>query len=106
MTGKEAETGSKSARKLARWVFAALIVAAAGLAVQTLGPTTIGEHARRTFLATLQQHYPDLRVSIRRGGYDPKVGFIFEDIRIADPSSSTLRPARCCEWNDWSSPGS
>ncbi len=94
MTGKEAVTGRKPAGTLARWVFAALIAAAAGLAISTLGPATVGEHARRSFLETLQRHYPDLRISIRRGHYDPRVGLVFEDIRIDDPSTSMFRPQR------------
>ncbi len=77
--------------RLSRWMFAALMLAAALFAIWTLAPQTIGETARRKFLCLLQDHYPDHLISIRRGHFDPKVGLIFEDIRIGESSSSMLR---------------
>lgn len=69
-------------------VYVALIVAAAWLAIQTIAPLTVGEHARRTFVDVLQERYPELRVSIRRGFYEPGVGLSFEGIRIAEPTTT------------------
>ena len=69
----------------------ALVLLAIVGVVRILGPQTIGETARRKLLAQLQDHYRDYSVSIRRGHFDPAVGLIFEDIRIADPSGTVYR---------------
>ncbi|MDA8744016.1 AsmA-like C-terminal region-containing protein [Rubripirellula amarantea] len=55
--------------------------------LRSLAPQTIGETARRQFLSKLQNHYPSLNVSIRRGHFDPDVGLTFEGIRIAESTS-------------------
>lgn len=75
-----------------RAVMAALLVGGVALGIRAIGPMSVGEHARRTFLGLLRDHFPDLRVTIRRGHYEPGLGLVFEDIRIADPSVSMLRP--------------
>ena len=55
-------------------------------AVYTLTPQTLGEAARRHVLKQFQEHYPNHIVSLRRGHFDPNIGFIFEDLRIFDTS--------------------
>lgn len=86
---QEAETAPKSGR-VSGWLFAALLVVAAGFAAWTLAPQTIGETARRQFLCQLQKHYAGHVVSIRRGHFDPDIGLIFEDVRISRPASSVI----------------
>ena len=54
--------------------------------VYTLTPQTVGETARRHVLEIFQERYPDHIVSLRRGHFDQNIGFIFEDLRILDPS--------------------
>lgn len=88
LIGRDAGTGVGATGSLARAVYVALIVSAAWLAIQTFGPLTVGEHARRTFLEALQEHYPELQISIRRGSYEPGVGLSFEAIRIAEPTTT------------------
>ncbi len=61
-------------------------MAAAGWVVYLLAPQTIGETSRRHFLNRLRDHYRDYQVSIGRGHFDPQIGLIFEDIRIAQPA--------------------
>lgn len=61
-----------------------------GFVIYTLAPQTVGETARRQLLGQLQTHYKNHTVSIRRGHFDPKVGFIFEDLRISDASPDSL----------------
>lgn len=56
-----------------------------------MAPQTIGETARRQLLSQLQEHYRDYSVSVRRGHFDPNLGLVFEDLRIADTSRSTLQ---------------
>ncbi|WP_146536703.1 AsmA family protein [Rubripirellula reticaptiva] len=91
--GKEDLAGNKDAAKphssgrLSRWLLAALIFAAAGFAIWSLAPQTIGETARRQLLCQLQAHYPNHHVAIRRGHFDPKVGLVVEDLRISEPTS-------------------
>ncbi|WP_197231605.1 AsmA-like C-terminal region-containing protein [Novipirellula artificiosorum] len=55
-----------------------------------LAPDTLGEQARRHFLAKLREHYAGLDVSIHRGRFEPDVGIVFDDIRISDPSASSM----------------
>lgn len=88
------EAGSRDRTKgvLYRVVITALLLGGVALAVRAIGPMSVGEHARRTFLGLLRDHFPDLRVTIRRGHYEPGLGLVFEDIRIADPSASMVRP--------------
>jgi len=62
---------------------AALFLAGSAFVLYLLAPQTIGETARRKFLNRLNEHYPDYQISIRRGYYNPDVGLIFDDIRIA-----------------------
>lgn len=58
--------------------------------VYTLAPQTIGETARREFIRKLVDHYPNHKISIRRGHFKPDLGLIFEDIRIADQSNDSF----------------
>ncbi|MFK8113114.1 MAG: hypothetical protein AB8B91_12980 [Rubripirellula sp.] len=76
---------------MSRLFVVALVIVAAYFAVRTLAPQTIGETARRQFLALLQKHYAGKSVSIRRGHFDADVGLIFEDIRISDASQSSFQ---------------
>ncbi len=69
----------------------ALTVVAMLFVIRSLAPQTIGETARRQFLSQLQQHYRGHSISIRRGHFDPTVGFIFDDVRISDQSPATFR---------------
>ncbi len=78
--------------RLSRWLIFALVLIAGGMAIRALAPQTIGETARRHVLSLLQDHYRQYTVSIRRGHFDPKVGLIFEDVRIWDSVSSASRP--------------
>ncbi len=58
--------------------------------IYTLAPQTIGETARRHFLSRLTEHYPNYKVTVGRGHFDPNVGLVFEDIRIAEPSPDSF----------------
>lgn len=93
MDGKEADKRGSPSGWLARLIGAALIVAALFFLIRALGPTTLGEQARRTLVHRLQTHYRHLDVSIQRGRYNPDVGLVFEGVRIADPSRSPGRGA-------------
>ena len=88
MAGKEAALRPARQGRLSRWLFAALLVAAGYAVIQTLLPQTIGEQARRSLLRQLQEHYTGLSVTIGRGQFDPRFGFVFEDVRIADPQGA------------------
>ena len=63
---------------------AALIAAAAVFLVRSIAPQTLGEQVRRHLVKQLQAHYQDHEVTIRRGRYEPNLGFIFEDILVSD----------------------
>ena len=91
LTGSDNKSTQRRSGPLSRLFVAALILLAAYFVVRSLAPQTIGETARRKFLAQLEEHYSDFNVSIRRGYFDPDVGLIFEDIRISDPSDSSFR---------------
>lgn len=88
----EAGSRDRTTGVLYRVVITALLLGGVALGVRAIGPMSVGEHARRTFLGLLRDHFPDLRVTIRRGHYEPGLGLVFEDIRIADPSASMVRP--------------
>ncbi|MEO1529465.1 MAG: AsmA-like C-terminal region-containing protein, partial [Planctomycetota bacterium] len=66
----------------------ALIVSAIIFTVQFIVPQTVGEQIRRHVETVLREHYPDYRVSIGRGRFDPKVGLIFEGITFQQPDTS------------------
>lgn len=87
LTGTEAATNPRPSGRLSRWFVAALFVVAAYVVIRSLAPQTLGETARRKFLTQLQDHYVGMTVSIGRGRFDPDVGLIFEDVRIAEPRS-------------------
>ncbi len=70
---------------------AALFLIAASVVIRSLAPQTIGETVRRQFLAQLQDHYSGMLVSIGRGRFDPEVGLVFADVRIAQPASSSFQ---------------
>jgi hypothetical protein len=83
LTGKEAVTPARPAGRLSRLWIAALVIIAAVFVIRAIAPQTIGEQVRRHLVKQLQDHYGDLRISIGRGHYEPKIGLIFEDLRIA-----------------------
>lgn len=91
MTGKEAAPNPRRSRPMSRLFAAALFIAAAFLVIRSLAPQTLGETARRKFLSQLRDHYTGLSVTIGRGRFDPDVGIIFEDLRIAEPASSAFQ---------------
>ena len=91
MTGKDAATKPRRSGRLSRFIFAALLLAAAGLAAWSLAPQTIGETARRKLLCQLQDHYAGMTVSIGRGRFEPHVGLIFDDIRISDSAPAMFQ---------------
>jgi hypothetical protein len=70
-----------------RWGTVALVLIAAFVLIKFLMPNTIGETARRQLLAKLQQHYKGMNVSVGRGTFLPSVGFVFENVSVAQPSS-------------------
>ncbi len=72
---------------MSRLLIAALVIVMLGFLARWLGPQTIGEQIRRHVVKQLQKQYPDLKVSIRRGHYEPSVGVILEDIQIAQQGS-------------------
>ena len=80
---RDAKKPQRSGR-LSRCFVAALFLIAIVFVFRSLAPQTIGETARRQFLAKLQQHYSGMTVSIRRGRFDPNVGLTFEGVRIAE----------------------
>ena len=57
------------------------------LAVQ-MAPQTLGEAARRHLQKQLRQHYRNSYVAIGQGRYEHDVGFVFDDIRIIESSST------------------
>ena len=69
----------------------ALLVAAVVFVVQFIAPQTLGEQVRRRVEKTLRQHYAGFDISIGRGRLDPKVGLIFDDIRIRVPDDRGQR---------------
>ncbi|NND99445.1 MAG: hypothetical protein HKN47_19185 [Pirellulaceae bacterium] len=85
MSGTEAATQTRPSGHFSRWVFVALLLAATLFIIRTVGPQTIGEQARRQFEKQLRDHYVGYEVSVGKGRYEPSVGLIFEDLRIADP---------------------
>ncbi len=82
---KDAPISTKP-RLLSRLLSAALICVGVAFVIYTLTPQTVGETARRHVLNIFQERYPDHVVSLRRGYFDQNVGFVFEDLRILDPS--------------------
>jgi len=82
---KDAPASAKP-RRISRLFSAALVVIGLAFVVYTLTPQTLGETARRHVLKKFQEHYPNHIVSLRRGHFDSSIGFIFEDLRILDPS--------------------
>ena len=82
---KDAPISAKPSQ-ISRLFTAALVCIGVAFVVYTLTPQTLGETARRHVLKLFQQHYPNHIVSLRRGHFDPSVGFVFEDLRIFDPS--------------------
>ncbi len=91
LAGTDAATKPRRSGRLSRLFVAALLLLAACVVIRSLAPQTLGETARRQFLAQLSEHYADLSVSIGRGRYEPDVGLIFEDIRIDQPASATFQ---------------
>ncbi|MEM9589253.1 MAG: hypothetical protein AAGA03_18370, partial [Planctomycetota bacterium] len=85
MSGKEASERIVKNGRSSWWVTAALFVLTLIFVIKIVMPQTVGEQARQIFLRDLQQHYSGLRVSIRRGHFDAQVGFVFEDVVIAEP---------------------
>ena len=73
-------------RLVSRLFSAALVSLGVVFVVYALTPQTVGETARRHVLNVFQERYPDHIVSLRRGYFDQNVGFVFEDLRIIDPS--------------------
>ena len=89
MTGREAEKSRESSRFWSRALTAALVVGAVLIVGRMLAPQTIGEQIRRHVVAKFKDHYgPNVRVSIRRGHFEPSVGVILEGIRLSLPSES------------------
>ncbi len=76
-------TPARKAGRLSRLWIAALVIIATVFVIRAIAPQTIGEQVRRHLVKQLQAHYGDLQISIGRGHYEPKIGLIFEDIRIA-----------------------
>jgi hypothetical protein len=76
----------KKSTSQSRWSTVALVLIAAFVLIKFLMPSTIGETARRQFLSKLQQHYKGLNVSVGRGTFLPSVGFVFENISVAQSS--------------------
>ncbi len=72
---------------LPRALLTALLLLCIVFVIRTLAPQTIGEQVRRSVLDKISKHYDGFNVSIRRGHYDPKVGILFDDIRISDPNA-------------------
>ncbi len=73
-------------RQMSCLLIAALVAVAIVFIVRTIAPQTVGEQLRRQLVKQLQAHYGDFQVSIRRGIYEPKLGFIFEDLRVCAPA--------------------
>ncbi|MGI9470691.1 MAG: AsmA-like C-terminal region-containing protein [Rubripirellula sp.] len=90
MNGIKDGPASRKPRRLSRLFVFALFCLGMSFVIYTLAPQTVGETARRHLLCQLQTHYKNHTVSIRRGHFDPKVGFTFEDLRITDNSPSTF----------------
>ena len=86
MNGIKDAPNSAKPRLLSRLLSAALVCVGVAFVVYTLTPQTVGETARRHVLKIFQQRYPDHVVSLRRGYFDQNIGFVFEDLRILDPS--------------------
>lgn len=91
MTGTDAATKPIRPGRLSRYFVAALFVIAVALAARSLAPQTLGETARRNLLCKLQEHYRGMSVSIGRGRFDPEIGLIFDDLRIAETTNSVYR---------------
>ncbi len=89
MTGKEAAPQKDHSRHMSRLLIAALIAVAIVFIVRIIAPQTVGEQLRRKLVKQLQDHYQGFHISIRRGRYEPKLGFIFEDIRVSDPAQGS-----------------
>lgn len=70
---------------VARWSTVVCLLIAAALAIRLLGPQTVGETVRRQICAKLREIYPDLRVTIRRGNFDPHRGMVLEGITFSVP---------------------
>ena len=94
MSGTQEAPRTRRPSLLSRLLTLALIVLAIAFLVRSFAPQTLGETARRQLLAMLQDHYREYSVSIRRGYFDPDIGLVFEDLRIADPSPSNARLGR------------
>ena len=67
-------------------MYAALMIGAIVFVIRAMAPQTIGEQARRYLETELQKHYVGFDISIGKGHYEPAIGIIFDDIRVADPS--------------------
>ncbi len=91
MSGPQDAPAPRRPRRLSRWFTLALTLLATFFLFRALAPPTLGETARRHFLSQLQDHYRGYEVSIRRGHFDPDVGLVFEDLRIAEAASSTFQ---------------
>jgi hypothetical protein len=79
----EAAAGSKRIKRRVRGMISVLMLTAAlVLAVRLLLPDTVGEHARRTALELLSENYPDIKITIGSGRYDPNLGFILGKIEF------------------------
>ena len=90
LNGIKDAPAARKPRRLSRLFVFALFCLGMGFVIHTLAPQTVGETARRHFLHQLQSHYRAHKITIRRGHFDPQVGFIFEDLRISDPSSDSF----------------
>jgi hypothetical protein len=90
---KEERSTAHRPGRSSRLLTAALFLLGICFILYTLAPQTLGETARRQFLARLVDHYPAHTVSIRRGHFDPDVGLIFEDIRFTDRSERSATGA-------------
>ncbi|WP_186775353.1 hypothetical protein [Rubripirellula tenax] len=87
LAGNTEAAKPRQSGRMSRWLFAALIIAAACFAIRSLAPQTIGETVRRKFICQLQTHYPNHNISVRRGHFDPNIGLVLEDLRISEPTS-------------------
>ena len=100
MNGKEAELVERSSTgHSSRWMALALVLSAIFFAFQFILPQTVGEQIRRHVLEVVREHYPDHEITIANGRLDPKVGLVFDDIRVraasaGEPKKLFRRPMR------------
>ena len=86
MTPPEIRTDRPATRRrTARWGPVVLLLIAAALAIRLLGPQTVGETVRRQVCRQLRRHYPNLRITIGRGIFDPHRGLVLDNITFRRP---------------------